>query len=68
MPQAPKKEGAQAIGRLRGGLTCKIHVAVDALGNPVRWMLTGGEVHDSTQGIALIKGLRCTSRIGRQGL
>ena len=29
-----KKEGHQAIGRWRGGLTTKIHSAVDALGNP----------------------------------
>ena len=30
-----KKGGCQAIGRSRGGLTTKIHVIVDALGNPV---------------------------------
>ena len=28
------KDGAQAIGRSRGGLTAKIHALVDALGNP----------------------------------
>ena len=33
---ARKKNGEQAIGRSRGGLTTKIHVLVDALGNPVR--------------------------------
>ena len=31
-------------------------MAVDALGNPVRWQLTGGEVHDITQAPALIAG------------
>jgi transposase len=31
-------------------------MAVDALGNPLRWQLTGGEVHDITQGPALIAG------------
>src|SRR5271157_6089230 len=30
-----KKNGPQAIGRSRGGLTTKIHALVDALGNPV---------------------------------
>jgi len=30
----PKKDGDQAIGRSRGGLTTKIHALVDALGNP----------------------------------
>jgi transposase len=36
----------QAIGRSRGGLSTKIHTLVDALGNPVGFHLTGGEVHD----------------------
>jgi transposase len=31
---ARKKNGVQAIGRSRGGLTTKIHALVDALGNP----------------------------------
>ena len=46
-----KKEGSgynnEAIGRSRGGLTSKIHCVVDGLGNPVDFILTGGEVHDS---------------------
>ena len=44
----------QAIGRSRGGLTTKIHACVDALGNPLRLILTGGQVADVTQGAALI--------------
>ena len=43
-----RKNGAQAIGRSRGGLTTKIHVLVDALGNPFRLMLTPGQDHDLT--------------------
>lgn len=57
----------QAIGRSRGGLTSKIHVAVDALGNPIRWILTGGEVHDSTQGIALIEGFNAQAVLADKG-
>ena len=50
-----KKRGLdQAIGRSRGGLTTKIRVIVDALGNPLRLMLTGGQVHDITQAEALL--------------
>jgi hypothetical protein len=37
-----EKNGEQAIGRSRGGLTTKIHALVDALGNPVKLMLTPG--------------------------
>src|ERR1700720_1149298 len=43
---ARKKNGSQAIGRSRGGLTTKIHALVDALGNPVELMLTPGQAHD----------------------
>jgi transposase len=62
-PGAPtlsrRKRGAQnqAIGRSRGGPTTKIHIAVDALGNPLRLILTPGQAHDSTQAEALIDGL-----------
>jgi len=44
--RARKKNGPQAIGRSRGGLTTKIHTLVDALGNPVELMLTPGQAHD----------------------
>ena len=54
----------QAIGRSRGGLTTKIHIAVDALGNPLRLIA----VHDSTQAEALGRRLRRRSRHCRQGL
>jgi hypothetical protein len=37
-----QKNGEQAIGRSSGGLTTKIHVLVDALGNPLEVMLTPG--------------------------
>ena len=39
-----KKNGneAQGLGRSKGGFTSKIHALVDALGNPIKFMLTGG--------------------------
>ncbi|HEU0155663.1 MAG TPA: IS5 family transposase, partial [Stellaceae bacterium] len=43
---APKKDDDQAIGRSRGGLSTKIHARVDALGNPLLFLLTAGQVHD----------------------
>ena len=44
---APKKAGKdQAIGRSRGGLSTKIHTLVDALGNPLGFVLSGEQVHD----------------------
>ena len=51
-----KKGGqdAQALGRSRGGFSTKIHAKVDGLGNPLHFILTGGERHESTQGEALL--------------
>ena len=55
-----KKNGGQAeqaLGRSKGGFSTKIHVSVDALGNPLRFILTGGHRNDITQGEALIVDL-----------
>ncbi len=54
---ALKKDGgqeAQALGRSRGGFSTKIHIVVDALGNPLDLVLTGGQVHDVTQAPTLL--------------
>jgi transposase len=45
------------LGRSRGGFSTKIHVSVDALGNPLRFALSGGERHDITQAQSLVAGL-----------
>ena len=52
-----KKHGEQSLGRSRGGFSTKVHLAADALGNALRFILTGGERNDITQAPALIKDL-----------
>jgi transposase len=42
-------------------------MAVDALGNPLRWQLTGGEVHDITQAPGLIAGFDAQQVIADKG-
>lgn len=49
-------QAQQALGRSRGGFSTKIHAVVDALGNPLRLILTGGNRHDVTQAQALLEG------------
>jgi len=44
------------LGRSRGGFSTKIHIAVDALGNPVEFILTAGQEADVTQAAPLIQG------------
>jgi len=58
-----KKPGAQVLGCSRG----KIHAMVDALGNPLRLILTGGEIADITQAGMLIKGLCAEAVVGDKG-
>lgn len=40
---------------------------VDALGNPLRWILTGGEVADITQAPTLIEGMHAQTVVGDKG-
>lgn len=44
------------MGRSRGGLTTKIHTLTDAQGRPLRFILTGGQAHDSTTAADLLAG------------
>src|SRR5947209_2911297 len=65
-----KKSGgqeAQALGRSRGGFSTKIHIAVDALGNPLCLLLTAGQRHDSPQASALIEGFEPLVLIADKG-
>lgn len=47
----------QALGRSKGGFTTKIHALCDAVGNPIRFILTGGERNDCTQALDLLEGV-----------
>lgn len=65
-----KKNGKaqdEGIGRSRGGLTSKIHAVVDALGNPVDFLITGGQVADVTQAEALLIDKDAKYLIGDKG-
>ena len=47
----------KAVGRTRGGLNTKIHTLTDALGNPLEFLLTAGNVNDSTVAVELLSRL-----------
>jgi transposase len=55
------------LGRSRGGFGTKVHIAVDALGNPVRLVATAGQVADVTQAEALIDDLAVAHVIADKG-
>lgn len=52
---AGEKTGDKAVGRTRGGLNTKLHTIVDGLGNPVEFLLSAGNDHDSIHAIELLE-------------
>jgi transposase len=48
-------------------LSTKIHALVDALGNPVRCLLTAGQVHDVTQAEPLLEGIPAQQVVADKG-
>ena len=44
----------EALGRSRGGFSTKIHALCDALGYPLKFILTGGQRSEITQADALV--------------
>lgn len=48
-------------------MSTKIHMAADALGRPVRFVLTGGEANDAPQAELLLEGVRAGYVIADRG-
>ena len=65
--RSKKKHGEQQLGRSRGGFSTKIHIAADALGNSLRFILTGGERNDITQAVDLIDGFAADAVLADKG-
>lgn len=55
------------MGKSRGGLSTKIHATVDALGNPLRLLLTPGQASEYEQAAALIDGFACEAVLADKG-
>ena len=49
------KTADKAVGRSRGGLNTKLRVIVDGLGNPVEFMLSAANDHDSVHAVELLE-------------
>ena len=55
---AGKKTADKAVGRTRGGWNTKLHAVVDGLGNPVEFLLSAGNDHDSVHAVELLEKVR----------
>ena len=58
---------AEALGRSRGGFGCKIHALTDALGLPVRFILTGGQAAYITQATQLMQDISTGALLADKG-
>ena len=59
-----EKTADKAVGRTRGGLNTKIHAVVDGLGNPVEFLLSAGNDHDSVHAMELLEKVQiCGSNV-----
>ena len=52
------------MGKSKGGLNTKIHCVADGLGNPVDFILTGDQIHDSQYAKALLDGKKAHYVLG----
>ena len=64
---AASNAAAEALGRSRGGFGCKIHALTDALGLPLRFILTAGQTADITQAIPLMQGMSTSALLADKG-
>lgn len=61
------RQDQEALGRSKGGFTTKVHALVDALGNPLKFILTPGQRHDITQADSLVQDLENTMLLADKG-
>ncbi|WP_408296330.1 IS5 family transposase [Paraburkholderia sediminicola] len=62
-----KNSGPRALGRSRGGLSTKLHLAVDGAGRPLRLVVPAGRVHDVSCADELIEHLPVGTVIADKG-
>ena len=64
-----KKNSAKehALGRSRGGFSTKVHALTDALGSPLRFILTGGQESDIGQAANLLEGIQAAALLADKG-
>jgi transposase len=57
--------GAAALGRSRGGLTSKVHLAADRRCRPLAFVLTPGQAADSPRFVAVLDEVKVRGPVGR---
>ena len=57
----------EGLGRSCGGFSSKIHAVCDALGNPLKFIITPGQQHDSSKAIEIISGVKAKALLADRG-
>ena len=60
-------QAREGLGRSCGGFSTKVHAVCDVLGNPLRFIITQGQHHDSIQAIAIFSELQAGVLLGGKG-
>jgi transposase len=53
--------GNEALGRSKGGFSCKVHALCDGLGMPIKFILTGGQEAECRQAIPLLENVKASA-------
>ncbi|MDD5413109.1 MAG: transposase, partial [Methylobacter sp.] len=59
--------GDEALGRSKEGFGCKIHALCDALGMPVKFILTSGQEAECKQAIPLLENVKASAVLADKG-
>ena len=62
-PVALKRGRNEATGRSRGGLTTKVHVLTDGLGNPLHFLLSSGNRNDICLAREILEPFELTGKL-----
>ncbi|AMO56528.1 hypothetical protein GZ77_05735 [Endozoicomonas montiporae] len=57
----------EAMGRSKGGFSCKVHALTDALGLPVRFIITPGQAADIKEAIPLMENISTEALLADKG-
>ena len=57
----------EALGRSKGGFSCKVHALCDALGMPIKFTLTGGQEAECRQAIPLLENVKALAVLADKG-
>ena len=66
LPQKERQDD-EGLGRLCGGFSTKVHAVCDALENPLDFIVTAGQKHDTPQLLLLVRNMPAQALLADKG-